>query len=198
MRLRLLVENYRGYEPVPELRELLGAIVENLPMEPLIVVRGRGDEAMISVPGDRRSLIVRTNMDGDREGETWRYYRVEDNAGQTIKHSRNPLDIVAYVTNRFAGRRIHEDSDCVRSGFCCRRAPCPFGEWDPEAGQCTSLEQDEEVAPGVFTTKCGKYDEIQRSGRGEMSPAFGTGCCSSLFNTERDAIIKARKLRDKM
>lgn len=106
MRLRLIVENYRGFEPIPELKELLDAIVENLPVEPVIVVRGNGDEALITVPGERRSVSVRTGMDGDRDNEDmWRYYRVEDNTGQTQAHSVNPLDIVAYVVNRFAGRR---------------------------------------------------------------------------------------------
>ena len=28
---------------------------------------------------------------------------------------------------------------CVRSGYCCKQAPCPFGEWDRDKNQCKYL-----------------------------------------------------------
>ena len=46
-------------------------------------------------------------------------------------------------------------SACIRSGYCCQRGICPFGEWDEEAHQCKHLTGD---TPGNFA--CGIYDWI--------------------------------------
>ena len=70
-------------------------------------------------------------------------------------------------------------SPCMRSGFCCKQAPCPFGEWDAAKSQCRFLEGD---TPGGYA--CGKYDEILGQQGAELCPAFGAGCGSPL-NTDR-------------
>ncbi len=74
---------------------------------------------------------------------------------------------------------------CVRSGFCCEQAPCPYGKWDEEHRRCSYLSYD---ADG--RTKCDKYAEImQNPEQQKWSPAFGYGCCSGL-NGKRIPIIK--------
>lgn len=71
---------------------------------------------------------------------------------------------------------------CVNSGYCCKVAPCPFGEWDNDKNQCKYLTGD---------NHCGKFEEIVAlpKERWESSPAFGAGCSSTLFNSERQRII---------
>jgi hypothetical protein len=70
--------------------------------------------------------------------------------------------------------------ECIRSGWCCKRAACGFGEWDEDKKQCKFLEGEE---AGKYS--CGKYDEIvagmPENGAG-LSPAFGGGCCATLNN----------------
>ena len=68
---------------------------------------------------------------------------------------------------------------CVRSGHCCKQAPCPFGEWNEAKTQCAHLEGDR---PGEYA--CGVHDEIQGQPGADLMPAFGAGCCSPL-NTDR-------------
>ena len=40
---------------------------------------------------------------------------------------------------------------CLRSGYCCKQAPCPFGTWDDEAHQCVHLQRgaDERYQCGI-------------------------------------------------
>ena len=99
-----------GREPDEHLAPLLNAIREQLTgagLEPMIMVRDNGEAANIFVKGDRRigGITIRTGMDGNREGDTWRYYRAEDGTGQTVKFSKNPVDIMSYAVSRLAGRR---------------------------------------------------------------------------------------------
>lgn len=68
---------------------------------------------------------------------------------------------------------------CVHCGYCCKKAPCPYGEPDTEKG-CKHLTAD---------NKCGVYDKAKDD---PVSPAFGTGCCSPM-NSLRLEIIKKRK-----
>ncbi len=89
-----------------------------------------------------------------------------------------------------------EYAPCVRSGFCCKQKPCPFGEvTSPTNLACKFLGGD--TAGQYF---CMKYDEIQ-AGRpdnfADFSPAFNTGCSSTLFNPDRDRVIeiKIKKLK---
>lgn len=77
---------------------------------------------------------------------------------------------------------------CVRSGFCCKQAPCPFGTWSEEKHQCIHLQFN-----GKY--ECGIFDEIVNRSQKEweIAPAFGAGCCSPL-NSDRQAII--RRMRE--
>lgn len=79
---------------------------------------------------------------------------------------------------------------CVSSGFCCRKAPCGFGEWDEEKQQCKYLEDQDDG-----TALCGRYEEILEMPVDQWyhSPAFGAGCCSPLFNEARQKILSERK-----
>lgn len=72
---------------------------------------------------------------------------------------------------------------CVRSGFCCKKGPCPFGE-SGEDGSCTRLIKDDQ---GVYA--CEIADWIMTQPGWEFSPAFGAGCCMPLFNPEREKIL---------
>jgi hypothetical protein len=70
-------------------------------------------------------------------------------------------------------------SGCVRSGYCCKQAPCPFGKWDNEKHQCVHLEGE-----GIGLYSCGIYEEILGQPGADLCPAFGAGCCSP-FNSDR-------------
>jgi hypothetical protein len=77
---------------------------------------------------------------------------------------------------------------CVGSGLCCKTGNCGWGEWDVEKKQCKSLEVAQ-VVDGVEIHRCGKYAEIVGKPTSEVSPAFGAGCCMSLFNTNRERVF---------
>ena len=68
---------------------------------------------------------------------------------------------------------------CIRSGYCCNKAPCYFGEVTSDINpSCKFLEGN---SPGNY--KCGKYDEIvagMPENNAEFEPAFGAGCSSAL------------------
>lgn len=81
-------------------------------------------------------------------------------------------------------------SPCVGSGLCCKTGPCGFGEWDYEAKQCKFLETAYS-AEKFEIYRCGRYDYIKQQPGNEIMPAFGAGCCMSLFNSNRSNIIKA-------
>ena len=77
---------------------------------------------------------------------------------------------------------------CVGSGFCCKQAPCGFGEWDADRRQCIYLEVSEQETT-TTRYRCGRYEYISQQPDAHLSPAFGTGCSSTLFNEARDAIL---------
>lgn len=79
---------------------------------------------------------------------------------------------------------------CVRSGFCCKKAPCPYGEWNAEKTQCKELVGDR---PGEYA--CGIIDRIKTYPGWEIVPAFGGGCSSTLFNPDRDAVLRRARLK---
>jgi hypothetical protein len=85
-------------------------------------------------------------------------------------------------------------SPCVNSGFCCKIAPCPFGEvvsdTDRSCKFLVEVEQEQGKHPRYI---CGKYDEIIQQPGWELAPAFGAGCCMTLFNHDRAAILKELK-----
>ncbi len=84
---------------------------------------------------------------------------------------------------------------CVRSGMCCQKAPCWYGEEVSDTDtSCRFLEIEEET-PEFTIFRCGKYNEIKEKvsiSDWTIHPAFGGGCGSSLFNENRSKIIKAR------
>lgn len=85
---------------------------------------------------------------------------------------------------------------CVRSGFCCRQAVCPFGEWDAVAHQCRFLVVQERQGAAAFHG-CSKYDEIAALPRkfgAAISPAFGGGCSSTMFNKQRMTNLRVLRI----
>lgn len=74
---------------------------------------------------------------------------------------------------------------CVRSGLCCKKAPCPFGEWDENLSQCVQLLVDND---GIHS--CAKYEEILTDPSATFAPAFGYGCCMTIGNQSRNEIIE--------
>ena len=73
---------------------------------------------------------------------------------------------------------------CVQCGYCCTKCACWLGMWDDTKKQCAHLTKD---------NKCGIYDDIRKTAGSEHSPAFGAGCCMSLFNSVRDEKIRQLK-----
>jgi hypothetical protein len=77
---------------------------------------------------------------------------------------------------------------CLRSGFCCKRAPCTFGSWDTTRKQCAKLVVERVLPNGAEVHACGIYDEIIARVGLEGSPGFGGGCGSTLFNDLRERV----------
>jgi hypothetical protein len=88
-------------------------------------------------------------------------------------------------------------ASCVGSGYCCKKVPCPFGEAD-ETGGCRFLEPWKDDDLKVPRYRCGKYEEILRHPMSHISPAFGAGCSSPLFNTDRNRVLIALRSRGKV
>ena len=77
---------------------------------------------------------------------------------------------------------------CVGSGMCCKKAPCPYGEAD-ETGGCRFLEVWPDDDLDVERYRCGRYDAIVGQPTADIAPAFGAGCCMTLFNDRRREIL---------
>ena len=75
-------------------------------------------------------------------------------------------------------------TECIQCGFCCKVGPCAFGKWDYRLKRCRYLTED---------NLCAKYDEIKDLPSARLSPAFGAGCSSSLFNEDREKKMKEIK-----
>lgn len=69
---------------------------------------------------------------------------------------------------------------CVQCGYCCSVTPCAFGMAGTDGG-CVYLTED---------NLCARYDELKDNPKAYYNPAFGSGCCSPLFNTRRQQRIK--------
>lgn len=82
----------------------------------------------------------------------------------------------------------HEFPPCVHCGECCKAVPCIYGEWGDDG--CLYLIPHEEDGYRIY--KCGLYDEIMKQPDADIVPAFGGGCCRTLFNPVRDRIIRRR------
>ncbi|MDD5649792.1 MAG: hypothetical protein PHF86_05130 [Candidatus Nanoarchaeia archaeon] len=76
---------------------------------------------------------------------------------------------------------MFETLECVQCGFCCTLGPCPFGDWNPITHQCNYL---------TVNNKCSKYDEIKQNPFSNFSPAFDTGCSSTIGNIRRKNKIR--------
>lgn len=88
------------------------------------------------------------------------------------------------MSNDYAERR-----PCVGSGFCCKQAPCGYGEAAPGSRACIHLVPWEGDDLGAPRYRCGRYEFIRTQPGAEWSPAFGAGCSSPLFNRDRDRIL---------
>lgn len=84
---------------------------------------------------------------------------------------------------------------CVGSGFCCKKVPCPYGERDPATGWCSSLIEWPGDDLEVKRYRCGQYDYISKQPFADVVPAFGGGCCSPLFNRDRENVLVALRKR---
>lgn len=84
---------------------------------------------------------------------------------------------------------LHPGSQsCAGSGYCCKQRPCPFGQWNATQTACAFLLPIETHGKHPRYT-CGIYEEIVKQPGWEVAPAFGAGCCSPLFNSDREAIL---------
>ena len=83
-------------------------------------------------------------------------------------------------------------SPCVGSGLCCKKGPCPYGEWLESEHRCKFLEEGLKENKTIIY-RCGRYEYIQKQPGSQMVPAFGEGCCMSLFNQNRSQIIQEIK-----
>jgi hypothetical protein len=72
-------------------------------------------------------------------------------------------------------------ADCIQCGYCCTVRACPYGEWDDTTGRCIFLTE---------VNLCSIHDWIMEQPGSDMSPAFGAGCSSPLFNE-----VRARKAK---
>lgn len=86
----------------------------------------------------------------------------------------------------------YKSSPCVGSGLCCKTGPCCYGTWNKEKHQCDFLETSY-TAEEFKVYRCGRYEYIRQQPGNEIMPAFGAGCCMSLFNSNRNNIIKGIK-----
>lgn len=73
--------------------------------------------------------------------------------------------------------------------MCCKKSTCAFGEWDPGLGQCKHLVEGF-IGQEVTVYRCGLHAEIEKTPGSEWNPAFGAGCCMSLFNSHRSRIVE--------
>lgn len=81
-----------------------------------------------------------------------------------------------------------KESPCLRSGFCCKQGPCPYGELSADGGYCVHLSVASVTPSGNEIHECRIASWIMAQPGADITPAFGTGCCSPLFNPARDSI----------
>lgn len=82
-----------------------------------------------------------------------------------------------------------EAAPCVNSGFCCKQHPCPFGSIEPNGLWCKHL-QEMEHDENTKRYTCAIADWIVEQPGWELAPAFGAGCSSTLFNRDREAVLR--------
>lgn len=83
---------------------------------------------------------------------------------------------------------------CVQCGACCDFAPCGYGESKTNSNGCKYLISQEKNTDYEFF-RCDRYEYIITQKDAAISPAFGSGCCMSLFNERRTKNIHAIEYR---
>jgi hypothetical protein len=79
---------------------------------------------------------------------------------------------------------------CVGCGYCCQTAKCPVGlrSFGPDDGPCPGLiERDGRYWCGPVLWCC--WEDYEREHMLVDVLAVGAGCCSPLFNVQRDAML---------
>lgn len=87
---------------------------------------------------------------------------------------------------------------CVQSGLCCKQSVCAFGIWNPTTHQCDHLQIVQQT-PKFTRYRCGIKAEIEAlppTAGAIWNPAFGGGCGASLFNANRNAILRHFRTED--
>lgn len=76
---------------------------------------------------------------------------------------------------------------CVQCGYCCTCSSCDFGKWNEDKHKCEYLTED---------NCCSIYEEIIKKPEQKWNPAFGFGCCMSLFNSVREKKIREDAIKN--
>ena len=84
---------------------------------------------------------------------------------------------------------------CLRSGYCCKQAPCPFGKPVSLTDRSCAYLGGKSVGK-YFCTVYEQILEGMPDNKADVSPAFGSGCCSPM-NSERQGIIGEAYARNK-
>ena len=85
---------------------------------------------------------------------------------------------------------------CVGSGFCCKQAPCPFGERTSDDNPACKFLVEIEHDGTVPRYTCGIYDDIIGKPGWQLAPAFGAGCCSNLNGDRQRVLAEIRQLAE--
>ena len=79
---------------------------------------------------------------------------------------------------------------CMKSGFCCTKSPCAYGQWNDDKSACKYLATKNDIGQ----RDCLRYQWIiENVPTFEIHPAFHTGCSSAIGNVARNSIIERVK-----
>jgi hypothetical protein len=84
---------------------------------------------------------------------------------------------------------------CVGCGYCCQAAPCVVGFmlYQRVDGQCPALVWNEEQQRYLCQVVLDEPEATREDLKQKM--AMGEGCCSPMFNTQRDEQIARMRRR---
>ena len=123
-----------------------------------------------------RADLVTKYATGDRSNpQRWRYRFL----AYGVRHEDEPENAWESLGAGDAPIR-----PCLNCGYCCKQAPCSYGEPGEGTNACKHLTPD---------NKCGLYGQEQIS-QDPVSPAFGSGCCSPM-NSDRMALARRRAVQ---
>jgi len=95
------------------------------------------------------------------------------------KYTNISLEPVGYIDG-------YPVTPCVKSGFCCSKSPCAYGESIEGGTACKYLLPPNDIGQ----RDCGRYQWIiDNVPNYEFYPAFGAGCCMAMFNDMREKVI---------